>query len=304
MNNHFINICNQYVLWLDTLGFSSGVVANYHKLVNTFLQWLHTQGLTQINELNQHHINTYFTKLQTTPQKRKPNTLFSIPYINHHYTAIDKLLEFLHQINMQTAPTPTNIRIKQLGQQGNIQSLTQAQIKTLYNTIPQTYPDLPFTKRQAKHYQLKLIFALYYGCGLRRSEGYKLTINDIDFDKKTIFIRQGKNYKDRIVPMSTGVYQDLQDYIYNYRSSLKLSHNRLFILCTVSLYKSLKHLQTITQQHTTHNPVPQRLYLHLFRHSIATHLLQNGMSIENIALFLGHSSLESTQLYTHIAEQQ
>jgi Site-specific recombinase XerD len=73
-----------------------------------------------------------------------------------------------------------------------------------------------------------LIFALFYGCGLRRSEGHKLRIKDLDFDRKTVFVEQGKNYKDRIIPMSAGVYKELQDYVYNYRHKMKLNHNRFF----------------------------------------------------------------------------
>jgi len=146
-------------------------------------------------------------------------------------------------------------------------------------------------------YELKLVFALFYGCGLRRSEGDKLQIQNVDFEQKTIFIEQGKNYKDRIVPMSENVCNNLKDYIYNYRKSLKLNHNRLFACGMQTQVQRLHHLQKIC---TDEQIREKRITLHILRHSIATHLLQNGMSIDNIALFLGHSSLDSTQIYTHL----
>ncbi len=124
-----------------------------------------------------------------------------------------------------------------------------------------------------------------------------LQIKDVDFERKTIFVEQGKNYKDRIIPMSAGVYKELQDYIYNYRHRLKLNHNRLFTCLKCVLNKKLKYLQSVC---TDENVKAKRLSTHVLRHSIATHLLQNGMSIENIALFLGHSSLGTTQIYTHL----
>src|SRR5690606_9012427 len=117
-------------------------------------------------------------------------------HLNHNFLAIDKLLEFLHQMGMNTAPTPTNYRIK-LDKEArikNIHPLTQQEIKTLQANIINTYNNLNFIQQERKHEQLKLVFALYYGCGLRRAEGFKLTVNDIDFDKKTIFIKQGKGY--------------------------------------------------------------------------------------------------------------
>jgi integrase/recombinase XerD len=113
-------------------------------------------------------------------------------------------------------------------------------------------------------------------------------------------VEKGKNYKDRFVPMSAGVYNELQNYVYNFRNKLKLPHNRLFLKGKNELNKMLKHLQNVCEDEEIKQ---KRLSMHVLRHSIATHLLQNGMSIENISQFLGHSSLESTQIYTHLIEK-
>jgi len=146
----------------------------------------------------------------------------------------------------------------------------------------------------------RLIFSFSisrYGCGLRRTESYKLRIQDVDFDRKTVFVCQGKNCKDRIVPMSAGVYKRLQDYVYNFRHKLNLKHDRLFISDKNTLRIRLKHLQNSCEDEQIKD---KRITLHILRHSIATHLLQNGMSIENIALFLGHGNLDSTQIYMYL----
>jgi integrase/recombinase XerD len=200
---------------------------------------------------------------------------------------------------MKNAPSPINRRIKIDEQEriNKIEVLTQQEIKTLYNSIPRTYQHHNFEARQAKHYELRLMFALYYGCGLRLSEGYNLRIQDVDFDRKTVFVKQGKNCKDRIIPMNTGVYKELQDYIYNFRHQLRLNHNRLFMCSKNTICERLKDVQKCCEDETIR---AKRLYIHLLRHSIATHLLQNGMSIENIAKFLGHSLLDTTQIYTHL----
>lgn len=301
LNQNYTAIHAQYTTWLNTLGFSKGTVHDCKKHTGTFFNWLHTQDVNHINRLNQQHIQTYFDYLQIRPNSHRSGTL-SVAQINHAFTAIDKLLEFLHQMGMNHAPMPTNYRmsVDKQARVNNIHPFTQAEIKTLQTFIGDTYSHLPFTLREAKQEQLKLIFALYYGCGLRRMEGYRLTVNDVDFDRKTIFIKQGKGYKDRIIPMSAGVYKTLQEYVYNFRYRLKLPHKRLFIDNDFAIAESLKHLKKSCTDEAVKN---KRLTLHILRHSIATHLLQNGMSIENIALFLGHTSLASTQIYTHIANQ-
>jgi len=295
MNDNYKNIFTEYAVWLTTLGFSSGLVYDYKFRAKDFFIYLQEQNVNQINFINQKHIEKYFEYLQVRKNKRRTGAL-SASHLNHNFMAIDKLLEFLHQMGMNTAPIPTNYRIKPDKEQRikNIQPLTKEEIKTLQANINDIYSQLPFKQREAKQEQLKLIFALYYGCGLRRNEGYKLTVNDIDFDKKTIFIKQGKNYKDRIIPMNTSVLKALEHYIYNYRNLQKVKHKRLFLSTTGTLNNSLQDLQKLTD-------IDKKLTLHILRHSIATHLLQAGMSIESIALFLGHSSLESTQIYTHLA---
>ncbi len=206
LNDNYNTLKNEYAVWLNTLGFSSGVVTDYRDRVRDFFEWLESRNLNQINAVNQKHITQYFDFLQNRPNKRKAGAL-STSHLNHNFLAIDKLLEFLHQMGMSQAPTPTNYRIKPDKEQRikNIQPLTKEEIKTLQANISNAFLDMPFKIREAKQEQLKIIFALYYGCGLRRNEGYKLTVNDIDFDKKTIFVRQGKNYKDRIIPMNTSV---------------------------------------------------------------------------------------------------
>ena len=126
---------------------------------------------------------------------------------------------------------------------------------------------------------------------------YTSTPAEIDFNRKTIFIRQGKGYKDRIVPMSDNVYKALQHYIYNFRNQIRCGHDRLFVQKKITLSVDLHYLH---QQCDNEEIKRKRLHFHVLRHSIATHLLQNGMSVENIARFLGHGCLESTQIYTHI----
>jgi integrase/recombinase XerD len=299
LNDNYNTLKNEYAVWLNTLGFSGGVVTDYRDRVRDFFEWLQTKNINAVNIITQKNITDYFDYLQTRKSKRA-NRALSVSHLNHNFLAIDKLCEFLHQMGMSQAPTPTNYRIKPDKEQRikNIQPLTKEEIKQLQANINNTYSSFTFIQREQKQEQLKLIFVLYYGCGLRRNEGYKLTVNDIDFDKKTIFIKQGKNYKDRIVPMNNSVCKALEHYIYNYRNLQKVKHKRLFLSTTGTLNNNLQHLQKITEVESIQN---KKITLHILRHSIATHLLQAGMSIESIALFLGHSSLESTQIYTHLA---
>jgi integrase/recombinase XerD len=264
-----------------------------------FFEWLEEKNINHITLLNHRHIKNYFEHVQTVKSLKTQET-YSIIHLNDIFFAVDKLCQFLSEMGMENVPTPLNFRIKTDQKQldiDNIHPFTIEEIKELQNAIPLTYQNENFMLREQRHKQLQLIFALCYGCALRRMEAYNLTVKDIDFDRKTIFVRQGKNYKDRIVPMNENVCNTLKDYIYNFRHLLKLPHNRLFVHSLSELHKSLKEVQKASNNEQVQE---KRLYFHILRHSMATHLLQNGMDIESIARFLGHSSLVSTQVYTHI----
>ena len=290
MNAHYKTILEEYSQWYDTLGYNTKTQKRYTGIINQFFKWLEGKNINHVTLLNHNQIKAFFEHIQMT-KSIKTNETYSIVHLNDIFFAVDKLCQFLVEMGMNTAPAPLNFRIKIDQKQLNIDNtipFSIDEIKELQQAIPNTYETLPFAERQAKQYELKLIFALCYGCALRRMEAYNLTAKDVDFDRKTLFVRQGKNYKDRIVPMNDNVCNTIKDYIYNFRHRLKLNHNRLFVHSLSNLHTTLKEVQQATK-----NPQIQekRLYFHILRHSMATHLLQNGMDIESIARFLGHNSL-------------
>ena len=300
MTSNFNAIYEQFTFWLDTLGYSNHAQRKHRERVNDFFNWLTTQNRSHINQIEQHHITAFLDYQQTRENKRSFGKLSAV-YLNDYFAAIDKLLEFLHQMGT-TKLSPTNQRLKtsEAGRVRKIQPFTIEEMKLLQATIPDLYPNFDYTHRERKHYQLKLAFVLCYGCGLRMGEAFKLTAKDLNFDRRTVFVQQGKNYKDRIVPMNKSIYTALQDYVYNFRSHIKCDHSKLFVNCQSTLSRDLQHLHSRCNDEQIQQ---KRMSFHILRHSIATHLLQNGMPIENIAKFLGHSSLSSTQIYTHIVNR-
>jgi integrase/recombinase XerD len=151
------------------------------------------------------------------------------------------------------------------------------------------------------------MLTILYGCGLRRNEAVHLDISDVVADKNYIYVRKGKNYKERIVPINTMGLNHLQNYLYESRPRFtKDDKQEMFFVSQRGLRMNgqsmLLRLKILIQRVDNTELQSKEVGLHTLRHSIATHLLQNGMSIENISLFLGHSSLESTQIYTHLVE--
>jgi integrase/recombinase XerD len=224
-------------------------------------------------------------------------------YINQQIQALEKFYEFLQHKGTTGIPPVT---LKQLKlDRSNITVLNQEEIKQLFEATNQ---ETLHPKQEAFNARDKAMLVVFYGCGLRRREGSSLILDDLNFDRRILHVRKGKNYKERLVPFSKSSSKILQEYVYDYRPTLTKSQkdSSLFIgmfgkpMTGGSLYGRLKKLILLVE-----NPELQKkeIGLHTLRHSIATHLLENGMELQKIQRFLGHSSLESTQIYTHLIEK-
>jgi integrase/recombinase XerD len=294
MSTTYKELQNHYETWLSTLGFSQSICYGYPKTIYYFLDYIEQKGILAINLLTQKNIEEYLLHLQTRKHLRKDKAL-SIAHLNKSFDALDKFIEFLNQHTNHAQIIPTNYRILQTKNDyiNSVKALSKDEIKTLYDSVEKLFTHFTFKEAEPRQALATLILDLCYGCGLRKSEAYNVLIEDIDFDKKLLFVRQGKNYKDRYIPMSETIAKRIQAFIYQYRKSFKVKHKRAFPLGKESLFYYFKLMRK-------ESGLAENIGLHTLRHSIATHLLQNGMSIEQIAKFLGHSSLESTQVYTHI----
>jgi len=168
--------------------------------------------------------------------------------------------------------------------------------------------NIPEEKQEAIQSRDRAILAVFYGCGLRRNEGASLDVADINFDNAVLHVRKGKGQKERLVPISRRSLLHLQSWVYDYRpcltagsklEALFVSYNHMKRMHGQSLLMRLHYLVNQTENQELKE---KEVGLHTLRHSIATHLLQAGMKLESISRFLGHSSLESTQIYTHLME--
>jgi integrase/recombinase XerD len=290
MNQSYTVLEQEFSIYLRTLGFSKSVVSGYPKMAYLFLDYLHTRGITKITQLTAAHLNSYKHHLETRPNLRSCDRGLSTAHLNKHFHVLDKFMEFLHAHGLHNLPSPPRFRAMDL--ENTIPAVSE--VEQLYNSCGELFPGMPFHQAAPRRALAVLILDLCYGCGLRKSEAFNLTLDDVDLDRKLLFIRQAKGYKDRYVPLSDTVRQRLTDFIYNYRRDFECPHNRIFPLACL---ESMTHYVRLLRR-------ASGVYfgLHTLRHSIATHLLQNGMGVEQTAQLLGHSSLESTQIYTHILE--
>ncbi len=154
-------------------------------------------------------------------------------------------------------------------------------------------------------YRNKVILETLYSCGLRVSELTNLRISDLFFQEG--FIRViGKGSKHRFVPIDQNTMSYINTYIQSVRSQLKVAKNSVDILFLNRRGAGLTRAMifTIVKDLVKELEFSQEISPHTFRHSFATHLLDNGADIRVIQLLLGHESIATTQIYTHVSSQK
>ena len=149
------------------------------------------------------------------------------------------------------------------------------------------------------------ILEVLYGCGLRVSELVDLKISNVNFKEEFIIV-EGKGDKMRLVPLAKSTAECIQDYISNVRSKLKINKKfeDILFLNTRGTNMSRVIVFIIIKELTQKAGINKNISPHTFRHSFATHLLQNGADLRFIQEMLGHSSITTTQIYTHLKTEE
>jgi integrase/recombinase XerD len=141
----------------------------------------------------------------------------------------------------------------------------------------------------------RLMISLLYSSGLRVSELVKLKPQDVRFEENLGWVRQGKGGKDRMFLLSQQIGKELQEYTQKRENTFLFSKDKPL---------TTRNIQKIVKKIREKAGIQKKVTPHTMRHSFATHLLEAGTDIRKIQVLLGHSSLNTTQLYSHVSTEQ
>jgi len=152
----------------------------------------------------------------------------------------------------------------------------------------------------------KAIFEVLYGCGLRAQELTTIKLQEIDYVNRTILIH-GKGSKDRIVPVHETAVMTINQYVMSARPELALRNTEStdYVFLNFRGGKiSSRGINLILDKELEHQSSTLKISPHSFRHSFATHLINNGVDLRVVQELLGHASLSSTQIYTKVSKEK
>jgi integrase/recombinase XerD len=289
-------LLKEFTQYLKVSGYS--FAKSSASAVREMLWWMEKEGI-RLEEIERESMQKYYTYLVSRPNYLRAGSL-SVHTIDNYLFTLKLFFSYLQKVGLKAINPMSVLQVNhhQKGTRKERSVLTKSEINTLY--------------RVCKNELEKVLLGMFYGCGLRKSEVEKLNIKDLDLSKngaKCLYVRSGKGRKRRVVPLTQNVMIDVKNYLqkertqrFTYRTkpadkkALLLNKNGTRMLGN-SLWTSFKTMLLRTT-------IKKEISLHHLRHTIATHLLAEGMDIEGVRDFLGHQHLESTQIYTRVNQNQ
>lgn len=176
------------------------------------------------------------------------------------------------------------------------ESLSLQEVKQVLN-VPDTGDPLGLRDRA--------ILETFYSTGMRRGELAKLEIHDLNRERQTFRLRQGKGHKDRVVPVGSRALKWLERYLDETRPKLLLDpHERALFVTSYGEAFNPDVLSRMVTKFIKQAEIERPGSCHILRHSCATHMLEGGADIRFIQQLLGHEKLETTAIYTHVSIEQ
>jgi len=301
-SQEYRQITEEFTFYLEVTGYSKSTIKGHNRYIGELFLYLETNGIYTLSEINSTHLESFYA-LQYRRENRNIGAGLKLATPNLYAGSIRKFLEFLFDFRQVTHLNP-NIPYHHLNTPER-QILTVEEIELLFDAACRT---VRFNNKFPAFHSARdrAMLTLYYGCGLRRSEGLSMEIKDVQRECLLIHVRKGKGNRERYVPTTFSAMQTLMEYIEERNHRLRTINRETAHLLVnewgdacgcLTLSLALKRLADRTGNAVLAGKKPG---LHVLRHSIATHLLARGMDIELIRQFLGHKSLDTTQIYTHI----
>jgi len=281
----------RYLEWLRVRNYSPRTAANTASSVGLFLRWCDERSVTRPEEVTKPILERYqrflfhFRKESGGPLSFRTQGVRLVP--------VRGFFRWLTRQNVILSNPASDLELPRREKRLPKHVLSIAEVERVL-AVPAVHEPLGLRDRG--------ILEVLYATGLRRGEVVALRLDDIDADRMTVMVRQGKGKKDRVVPLGERALAWVTKYLDEARPLLATveSDSALF-LTTLGQPLSLPWITERVRRYVEASKVGKKGACHLFRHSMATLMLEGGADIRFVQEMLGHSKLETTQIYTQVS---
>ncbi len=260
--------------------YSAHTVTAYKNDISSFFEFCNKEYETEnLKDINYSQIRSWIVKLVDEG--------ISNNSVNRKISSLKSFYKFLQKTGLKKS--------NPLAKHKSLKVAKKVQVPFTSKEINEVLNDLE-TGTDFKSLRDKLIVELFYSTGMRRAELIQLKLTSISFQSKTIKVL-GKRNKERLIPLIPSVLKTIEEYLI-LRKEFAIDTNFLFVTEKGNkVYETLVY--RVINNYFSNVSTKVKKSPHILRHSFATHLLNQGADLNSVKELLGHSSLASTQVYTH-----
>lgn len=270
--------------WLNHLaverGVSANTLSNYRRDVRRYVGWLQDNGVVDLQSVTRPMVEAYLKDLRSKMAASSANRALIVARGLHKFAVAEGVVDV--DVAAEVAPPTTGQHLPE--------TLSVDEVSRLIEATP---TETPVDVRD------RALLEMLYGTGARISEVISLNVDDVSSAQEVIRLR-GKGNKERIVPMGSHARLAIDAYLVRARPALNKGKTPALFLNTrggaLSRQSAWAVLKAAAQRVELGKPISP----HTLRHSFATHLLAGGADVRTVQELLGHSSVTTTQIYTHV----
>ena len=270
--------------WLNHLaverGVSANTLSNYRRDVRRYLAWLGDNGVEDLRSVTRPMVEAYLKDLRSHMAVSSANRALIVARGLHKFAVSEGVVDV--DVAVEVTPPSTGQHLPE--------TLSVDEVTALIEATP---TETPVNVRD------RALLEMLYGTGARISEIISLTVDDVSAAQEVIRLR-GKGDKERIVPVGSHARQALDAYLVRARPALSKGKTPALFLNTRGRALSRQSAWTVLKTAAQRAQLGKSISPHTLRHSFATHLLEGGADVRTVQELLGHSSVTTTQIYTHV----
>lgn len=283
MRTHAAAELHKYLEQLRAQRFSKALILRAQLVLPRFFPHLRDEGVRDLRQVEEAHVVAFARRLQ----EQQLSAWTRAAYLS----AVKGFFRFLEQRRVILQNPADKLPLPR-GQRLPHARLSESEARRLMSA---PWPGSMLGKRD------RALLETLYGMGLRCSECSRLDCLDVDLTTATLFVRDGKGKRDRVLPITGRAVAALDVYLQDARPELvKQPREGALFLSRMGERLGPQSVRLIAKKHARAAGITRNVTAHLLRHACATHLLRNGADVRHIQKLLGHRRLETTALYTRV----
>jgi len=281
----------EYSRWLLSNNFSPRTIKTQGNYLSKFVEWCHQRGILRAQEVSRKVLEHYREQLSRV--KKKDGEPIGAAYLSAIISVLRGFFKWLVRNNHILYNPASELELPRLVKHLPRNVMSVAEVEAVMMQVDLTWW-LGLRDRA--------ILEVLYSTGMRRFELCQLQCRDIFIDTGVVLIREGKGRKDRMVPIGERALAWVEKYKSDLRPVLVGKEDEeILFLSYRGKFLATANLDKIVSDYVKASGIGKEGSCHMFRHTMATLMLENGADIRYIQQILGHSSLDTTRIYTHVS---